>query len=166
MQDLVTKTLSWNIWPCGFDRTHPRRTWTQPRIPSATMHNFFIVPTLSQQSRFVWLWVGGRERYFSQTLRVYLLIPVKKFTSMRKVLGDLATSQTCSVYRSPFPQPHGGRAIPGNVWVGLFLCVCVFACVWLRGCQNVIGMKLLVSFRYETSYNLQWEDARFQRFCS
>lgn len=51
------------------------------------------------------------------------LIPEKKFTSVRKVLGDLASSQTCSVYRSPLPQPHGGAA---NSWECLArgLCMC------------------------------------------
>lgn len=44
---------------------------------------------------------------FSLRPCVYPLIPQKKFTSTRKVLGDLATSQTCSVLHSCFPQGAG-----------------------------------------------------------
>lgn len=68
--------------------------------PSATML-YFSVPTLSQQSHFMWLCAEVGE-IFLPDLRVYPLIPVKKFTSMRKVLGDLGISQTCSVYLSHF----------------------------------------------------------------
>lgn len=65
------------------------------------------VPTLSQQNHFMWLGTGGRGSLFSQTLCVYPLIHQKKFTSTWKVLGDLATSQTCSVFHSCFPQGAG-----------------------------------------------------------
>lgn len=94
---------------------------------SPVCHNaFFSVPTLSQQSHFMWLWAGGRGRYFSQTLCVYPLIPEKKFTSMRKVLGDLSTSQTCSVCSPLVFHRHTG------LWLFLGMFVKVFFCVILR----------------------------------
>lgn len=74
---------------------------SSPTMPYST------VPTPSQQNHFMWLRTGGRGSLFSQTLCVYTLIPQKKFTSTRKVLGDLATSQTCSVFHSRFPQGCG-----------------------------------------------------------
>lgn len=98
------------------------------------------VPTLSQQSHFMWLRAGGGWRYSSQTLCVYPLIPEKKFTSVRKVLGDLATylPNLLSLPLPCFPQPRGAQVTPGNVWEGFYR-VC--------GCKKIIGIKLqLVSW--------------------
>lgn len=110
---------------------------SSPTMPSSN------VPTLSQQNHFMWLGTEGRGSLFSQTLCVYPIIPQKKFTSMRKKLGDLATSETCSHLHSQFPQ--GAGLIHGNVWIKGFVCVC--------SCKNIIGLKLPVSFMYGNIYN-------------
>lgn len=83
----------------------------------------------------MWLRAGGGWRYSSQTLCVYPLIPEKKFTSVRKVLGDLATylPNLLSLPLPCFPQPRGAQVTPGNVWEGFYR-VC--------GCKKIIGIKL------------------------
>lgn len=91
---------------------------------SSTMlysYTYINVPTLSQQNHFDVATHWGRGSLFSQTLCVYPVIPQKKFTSTRKVLRDLDTSQTCSVFHSRFPQ--GGLA---NSWECLSkgFCLC------------------------------------------
>ncbi|KAA8588657.1 hypothetical protein FQN60_010002, partial [Etheostoma spectabile] len=81
--------------------------WTETEAMSIVVEKILMGRTLKGT------YFGGKLKRSYQTLCVYPLIPEKKFTSMRKVLEALATSQTCSVYPSPVFRSHMGLGCAG-----------------------------------------------------
>lgn len=121
------RVLCWKLTCRPWRETMPLNIWPFiRRRPILSAYNAFEKKICQHWVNTV-VWCGsGLEVEGDISLRPSVftpLIPEKKFTSVRKVLGDLASSQTCSVYRSPLPQPHGGAA---NSWECLArgLCMC------------------------------------------
>lgn len=148
--------LSWRLtcqtrWEQGLWIFNPSSEDAPSSLPIMSLKK--NMSTLSQHSHLMWLWDGGRGRYFSQTLRVYPLNPREEVHKREESTGRF--SLLPNLLSLPLPSSTatwGVRLIPGNVWLGV--CVCV------RHAKNIIGWKLPGSLQLGTIHDSQYAQHR------